>query len=170
MPEMTWELYPRAREVILVRDFRDMVASMFAYNAKRGREGFHRDRFGRRRRSMWCDEIKGSVTRAGSRLGRTPRPRTSGPLRGPGPRSPRTRSPHCLRYLGLEAGASASAMAAALFAREPETEWHRTTPAPARLDRPLEGTTSARRPGRACERALAPELQAFGYTLEEAAV
>src|SRR4029453_13655799 len=33
MPALTWELYPGAREVILVRDFRDMVASMFAYNA-----------------------------------------------------------------------------------------------------------------------------------------
>ena len=38
------ELYPGAREVMLVRDFRDMIASMFAYNEKRGRQGFRRDR------------------------------------------------------------------------------------------------------------------------------
>ena len=31
------ELYPDTREVFLVRDFRDMVASMLAFNAKRGR-------------------------------------------------------------------------------------------------------------------------------------
>ena len=45
IPATMVELYARAREVILVRDFRDMVASMFAYNDKRGREGFRRDRF-----------------------------------------------------------------------------------------------------------------------------
>jgi hypothetical protein len=44
VPELMLELYPHAREVMLVRDFRDMVASMFAYNEKRGRPGFSRDR------------------------------------------------------------------------------------------------------------------------------
>ena len=42
--ELMLELYPSAREVMLVRDFRDMIASMFAYNEKRGRQGFRRDR------------------------------------------------------------------------------------------------------------------------------
>jgi hypothetical protein len=36
MPTLLHELYPRAREIFLVRDFRDMVCSIFAYNAKRG--------------------------------------------------------------------------------------------------------------------------------------
>jgi hypothetical protein len=36
------ELYPRAREVFLVRDFRDVVASIFAFNDKRGIQGFNR--------------------------------------------------------------------------------------------------------------------------------
>jgi hypothetical protein len=36
------ELYPRAREVFLVRDFRDVVASIFAFNEKRGIQGFNR--------------------------------------------------------------------------------------------------------------------------------
>ena len=44
VPELMLELYPGAREVMLVRDFRDMIASMFAYNEKRGRQGFRRDR------------------------------------------------------------------------------------------------------------------------------
>jgi Sulfotransferase family len=37
---LTAELYPAAREVFLVRDFRDMVASIFAFNRKRGVRGF----------------------------------------------------------------------------------------------------------------------------------
>jgi hypothetical protein len=40
------ELYPRGRELVIVRDFRDMLSSMFAFNAKRGVEGFRRDRSG----------------------------------------------------------------------------------------------------------------------------
>jgi Sulfotransferase family len=36
------ELYPKAREIILVRDFRDMFCSIRAYNEKRGMAGFQR--------------------------------------------------------------------------------------------------------------------------------
>jgi hypothetical protein len=39
------EIYPRAREVILVRDFRDRLSSVLAWNAKRGRQLFGRDSF-----------------------------------------------------------------------------------------------------------------------------
>jgi hypothetical protein len=35
-PALMWELYPHVREVFLVRDFRDMVSSMLAFNVKRG--------------------------------------------------------------------------------------------------------------------------------------
>jgi hypothetical protein len=41
---LTRELYPSARELFLVRDFRDVAASIFAYNEKRGFQGFGRDR------------------------------------------------------------------------------------------------------------------------------
>jgi hypothetical protein len=37
---LTAELYPGAREVFLVRDFRDMVTSILAFNRKRGVRGF----------------------------------------------------------------------------------------------------------------------------------
>ena len=43
--DLTWELYPGAREIVLVRDFRDVAASIFAFNAKRNFKGFGRDRF-----------------------------------------------------------------------------------------------------------------------------
>jgi hypothetical protein len=44
VPELTWELYPQAREIFLVRDFRDMICSILAFNAKRGYVAFGRER------------------------------------------------------------------------------------------------------------------------------
>jgi hypothetical protein len=41
-PQLMRELYPKARELFLVRDFRDMVASMLAYNARKGFGDFGR--------------------------------------------------------------------------------------------------------------------------------
>ncbi|HKT83747.1 MAG TPA: sulfotransferase, partial [Solirubrobacterales bacterium] len=38
--ELTAEIFPGAREVILVRDFRDRLSSVFAWNEKRGDHGF----------------------------------------------------------------------------------------------------------------------------------
>ena len=43
-PRLMWELYPKAREIFLIRDFRDMMCSIFAFNARRGIPGFGRDR------------------------------------------------------------------------------------------------------------------------------
>jgi hypothetical protein len=37
---LLWDLYPQAREIILVRDFRDMACSVFAFEKKRGFAGF----------------------------------------------------------------------------------------------------------------------------------
>lgn len=39
-----WEMYPGMRELLLVRDFRDIASSIFAFNAQRGSDGFGRDR------------------------------------------------------------------------------------------------------------------------------
>ncbi|MDQ3656693.1 MAG: sulfotransferase, partial [Chloroflexota bacterium] len=39
---LLWELYPRAREVFLVRDFRDIASSVLAFNAQRGFDDFGR--------------------------------------------------------------------------------------------------------------------------------
>jgi hypothetical protein len=43
VPGIIWELYPNTREIIVVRDFRDMLCSIRAFNAKRGSIGFNRD-------------------------------------------------------------------------------------------------------------------------------
>lgn len=42
VPMILRELYPEAREIFLVRDFRDMIASMLAANARRGGARFGR--------------------------------------------------------------------------------------------------------------------------------
>ena len=39
---LTWELYPKAKEVILVRDFRDVACSMLAFDARRNYSNFGR--------------------------------------------------------------------------------------------------------------------------------
>jgi hypothetical protein len=44
IPLMLWDLYPKAREIILVRDFRDMLCSINAFNVKKGSLGFGRAR------------------------------------------------------------------------------------------------------------------------------
>jgi hypothetical protein len=40
---MCWELYAKPREIVLVRDFRDMLCSIFAFDAKLGLRRFGRD-------------------------------------------------------------------------------------------------------------------------------
>lgn len=40
---IAWSLYPQAREIILVRDLRDVLASMLAFNTKRGYPAFGRE-------------------------------------------------------------------------------------------------------------------------------
>lgn len=44
IPWLAWELYPRAREIVLIRDFRDMVSSILAFNKKRGFLAFGREK------------------------------------------------------------------------------------------------------------------------------
>jgi hypothetical protein len=43
-PRLLRDLYSGSQEIFLVRDFRDMIASMLAYNAKKGSGDFGRDR------------------------------------------------------------------------------------------------------------------------------
>ncbi len=39
-PRLLWELYPEAREIVLIRDFRDMFCSALAFNRRRGAADF----------------------------------------------------------------------------------------------------------------------------------
>ena len=58
-PGLAWSLYPSARELILVRDFRDMVTSMLAYNQKRGFDDF--SRVGREDDEAWVNSLRSGV-------------------------------------------------------------------------------------------------------------
>jgi hypothetical protein len=40
LPWLVWELYPKAKEIFLVRDFRDVYSSMLAFNKRSGRRVF----------------------------------------------------------------------------------------------------------------------------------
>lgn len=167
IPATMVELYARAREVILVRDFRDMVASMFAYNVKRGREGFRRDRYDDDAQYV-VKQIKDSVSALAQAW--STRRATAHLIRYEDlVLDPEGTIASLLRYLGLDAGPHAEAMATALLARDPITEWHRTTPDPrASIGRWRDDLGEEAR--RMCEQTLATELQTFGYSLEEAAV
>lgn len=44
IPWILWDIYPEAKEIILVRDFRDMLASINAFNKKRNTVKFGRNR------------------------------------------------------------------------------------------------------------------------------
>ena len=45
VPRLGWDLYSNARELVLVRDPRDMICSILAFNAKRRTISFGRERF-----------------------------------------------------------------------------------------------------------------------------
>ena len=160
VPALVSELYPEAREVVLVRDFRDMLASMFAYNEKRGIQGFRRDH-AETDADYVMERIRGSVGALVSAW------------------ESRKERAHLLRYedlvlrptetveallehLSLDAGASTvEAMLASIAT--PETEGHRTVADPrqtiGRWRKDLTPELQA-----VCSEALGPSLQALGYT------
>jgi hypothetical protein len=155
------ELYPGAREVMLVRDFRDMVASMFAYNAKRGRQGFRRDRAASDRDYV-LDEVRRSV-RALERTWRRRSGQTHLLRYEDLVLQPAETVPALLAHLGLEAGPQVvEQLTATLFDRDGGSEGHRTVSDPresiGRWRRDLPDELAA-----VCEEALAPSLTAFGY-------
>ena len=58
-PRLMRELYPGAQELFLVRDFRDMIASMQAYNARKGFGDFGRE--SAQSDATWLDELRRGV-------------------------------------------------------------------------------------------------------------
>jgi hypothetical protein len=153
------ELYPRAREVFLVRDFRDVVASIFAFNEKRGFQGF-----GRGRAASDVEYVSEWISESVSAFLAAWRTRSSGAhlVRYEElVREPRETLAAALGYLELDAdGATIGAMLETLD--KPESDIHRTTEAEAsigRWQRDLAGDVRE-----ACERSLGEALGEFGYT------
>ena len=161
VPAMVAELYPDTRELILVRDFRDVATSMFAFNEKRGVQGFGRDRAD-------SDEqfILRELRRSADALARCWRERSGAAhlvryedmvLR------PEETAEGVLAHLGLERTPQiVGRMIDSLGARMAETEGHRTSPAPEasigrwRHDLPDELKEL-------CARAFGDALEEFGY-------
>jgi Sulfotransferase family len=159
--ELMLELYPRAREVMLVRDFRDMIASMFAYNEKRGRQGFRRDRASSDRDFILNDLSVGVGELA---VGWTRRSDTAHLLRYEDlVLRPEETLQALLAHLGLDAGPGAvEPMLKSLLARDSGSEDHRTVADPresiGRWRRDLSDEVAA-----ACAEALGRPLEIFGY-------
>ncbi len=155
------ELYRDSRELFLVRDFRDMIASILSFNAKRHVQGFGRDRV--ESDAAYVSSLGGWATglveawdrrRGAAHLVRyedlvTEPERTLGEL---------------LAYLGVDAGAAAVARVRERLADAlPELDDHATSDGPedsiGRWRRDLAPELVAE-----CERALGPALAVFGYT------
>jgi hypothetical protein len=125
LPPLMWELYPGGKEIFLVRDFRDMVSSILAFNRRRGFAAF-----GRRDEEPVEDYVRRMGDHAGGLLeawqGRGERGHlvryeelvedTAGSLRS------------LLEYAGLDAGRdSVDAMIAGGARDTPEVSRHRTS-------------------------------------------
>jgi hypothetical protein len=152
------ELYPGAREIFLVRDFRDVVASIFAFNAKRGFQGFGRDRAASDADyvSDWISESVASFLRAWRTRGRGAHLIRYEEL----VRRPREVLAGVLEFLELDAPpATVDAMLASLD--EPAADVHRTSAAEdsiGRWERDLADDVKD-----ACRQDLGDALAEFGY-------
>jgi hypothetical protein len=163
-PSLLWELYPRARELILVRDFRDMISSILAFDAKRGTYGF-----GREHGESEADYVK--------RLGRRVSQRLLRSLDERGDRAhvvryedlvsePRETAERIVGYLELDASPGVlEDMIGSLTEKLPEIDWHRTTAsADSSIGRWRRDLAPELR--ETSEAAFGPVLEAFGYELE----
>jgi hypothetical protein len=163
-PRLMRELYPAARELFLVRDFRDMIASMQAYNARKGTEDFGRDKAGSD--EAWLAYLRQNflVLRAAWR----DRGEPASLVRYEDlVRAPEAALSSLLTYLGLDAApATVAGMIAAADA--PELRGHGTAGSPAasigrwRHDLPPEVQT-------AVEETFGDLLDEFGYEADAVA-
>ena len=157
---LTAELYPQAREVFLVRDFRDMVTSIFAFNRKRGVRGFGEGAASSpidyvNRLGGWADGLVRSFAR---------RRATAYVLRYEDLVLETRSALHALlEYLGVDASeATISRMVEAAGGEMPELAEHRTSSGPGasigrwrtELDDDLQ---------KACARSFGAALETFGY-------
>jgi hypothetical protein len=157
---LTTELYPRAREVFLVRDFRDMVTSILAFNRMRGVQGFGESAADTAvgyvdRLAQWADGLVRSLAR---------RRASAHVLRYEDlVREPQATLAGLLEYLEVDSGeAEITQMLDSLRTEMPELAEHRTSSDSAasigrwrtELDDELK---------QACGRSFGAALEAFGY-------
>ena len=159
-PRLMRELYPAAREIFLVRDFRDMIASMIAYNERKGFDDFGRRKAGSDEawldylhqtflvlRNAWRDRGEpGSLARYEDLV-----------------LDPASALPPLLDYLGLDADpGTVSRLIAAAAPDSPELRGHGTTDSPdASIGRWRHDLPPELR--EAVDEAFGDLLEAFGY-------
>jgi hypothetical protein len=154
------ELYPRAREIVLIRDFRDQLCSVVSFYTRQGVLDARRDTdqvmklAGQARKSALA-----LLDRSRRSAGRVHVLRYEDMVLAPAEAFARL-----LDYLGLEPDAAVlAAMANAVTQRDPGTESHRTTSDPAasvgRWKRDLEPEVADAAAGE-----LGVALEAFGYS------
>jgi hypothetical protein len=167
-PTLVWELYPEVREVFLVRDFRDMVSSMLAFNLKRG----GRELLGRDLATTNVDYVLEQVRNGVFRLCKSweRRRHVAHVVRYEDlVRQPEETLEGLLAYLGLESGRdSTNAILRRIAPDTRHSQAHRTTRGAeesiGRWQHDLGPELQA-----ACEQALGFALEEFGYSHEVAA-
>jgi hypothetical protein len=162
-PRLAWSIYPGAREVILVRDFRDMVASMLAYNRKRGFDDF--SRVGREDDEAWVKSLRSGVN-ALTRAWQQRRDRAYLVRYEDLITDPPTTMAGVFEYLGVDASAEQVAEVIKRTSADPtELKQHQTTTDPAasigRWRQDLPSVLQA-----AANQAFRRGLKTFGYEPE----
>jgi hypothetical protein len=161
--DLAWELYPNAREVVLVRDPRDVLCSVLAANVKRGQQPPPADP------AQWIEEeFQGRIGAVADswerRRDRAHLVRYEDLMLDPVPALT-----GLLEYLGLDArDETVAAMVAASKQPLERMSEHRTTPDPqasiGRFARDLDPALLEQ-----CERLLGDAIGLFGYTRAGAA-
>jgi Sulfotransferase family len=158
--DLLWELYPDAREVVLVRDPRDVLTSILAAKGKRAAQPLPADP------ARWVgEEFTGRILAVLDSWHRR-RDRTHLVRYEDLMMRPRDTLAGVAGYLGLDAGPdSVDPMIEGAGRRLPGMDEHRTsadsTSSIGRWRRDLEPDLA-----KACERAVLPALDAWGYTPE----
>jgi hypothetical protein len=154
------DVYGSCKEIVLVRDFRDMIASIFAFNAKRGTAGFGREVVADD--EAYIEQQRQAVDELLERWKRvTP---AAFLLRYEDlVIRPEETLPRLLRYLEADQDPTlVSAMISDAARETPESAYHRTAESPqasiGRWERDLSEELKS-----ACTRAFGPLLRAFGY-------
>ena len=166
--DIAFELYPSAKEIVLVRDPRDMAASILAFNAKRKYAAFGRERFGTDEEFIAGCLQPDSLDLLSAWRSRSPQ---SFLLRYEDlVLHPREMLTKVLAYLGLEAGeALVGRMIDQAQQPIPEAAEHRTSADPERsIGRWRTDLSPALRD--VCARAFGEVLRGFGYETNGATI
>jgi hypothetical protein len=156
VPSLLAELYPRSREIVLVRDFRDMICSWLAYGERRGVRDPNQSEEDYVRR--WGEAVTTVVRHWERRSGKAHLLRYEDLLL-----EPHLTIEALLRYLGVDSDAAiVDELASNLSSKSPELDEHLTSESPAAsVGRWKRDLSPALRD--LCHEVFATHLEVFGY-------